>query len=182
MSKIKAGYLEIILGPMFAGKTTKLIEKYRECIFLKKKVCVINYEEDKRYDETKLSSHDLIKIESTNLRKIGDIFSNNEIMKSEIFLINEGQFFSDLCESVTKLVDKMSKSVYIYGLDGDYSREKFGEILDLIPLCNKVKKLTALCNICKDGTKAYFTKRLSDEKVQKVIGNNNYIAVCRNCY
>ena len=76
----------------------------------------------------------------------------------------------------------MKKSVYIYGLDGDYRREKFGKILDLIPLCNKVKKLTALCNICRDGTKAYFTKRITNETSQKLIGNDNYIAVCRNCY
>ena len=94
------GYLEIILGPMFAGKTTKLIEKYRECAFLMKKVCVINYEEDKRYDEEKLSSHDLVKIDSTNLKHISDIFSNDEMMESEIFLINEGQFFPDLYPSV----------------------------------------------------------------------------------
>ena len=180
--KANMGYLEIILGPMFAGKTTKLIEKYRECIFLMKKVCVINYEEDKRYDDVKLSSHDLVKIDSTNLKNISDIFSNDEIMKAEIFLINEGQFFPDLYFSVKKLVDELNKTVYVYGLDGDYKREKFGEILDLIPICNKVKKLTALCNMCKDGTKAYFTKRITNEKEQKVIGNDNYIAVCRNCY
>ena len=176
------GYLEIILGPMFAGKTTKLIEKYRECAFLMKKVCVIYYEEDKRYDEEKLSSHDLVKIDSTNLKHISDIFSNDEMMESEIFLINEGQFFPDLYPSVKKLVDELHKTVYVYGLDGDYKREKFGDILDLIPICNKVKKLTALCNMCKDGTKAYFTKRLTNETEQKLIGYDNYFAVCRNCY
>jgi thymidine kinase len=61
-------------------------------------------------------------------------------------------------------------------------REKFGLILDLIPLCDKVTKLTSLCGICKDGTPGIFSLRLTNENVQKVIGNNNYIPVCRNCY
>jgi thymidine kinase len=172
------GYLEIILGPMFAGKTTKLIEKYRECIFLSEKVCVINYEEDKRYDEVKLSSHDLIKINSLNVKKLKDIID----IDAEVFLINEGQFFNDLYEVVLHLVEKLNKTVYVYGLDGDYKRDNFGKILDLIPICNKVKKLTAMCNICKDGTKAYFTKRITNETSQKLIGINHHIAVCRNCY
>jgi len=172
------GYLEIILGPMFAGKTTKLIEKYRECIFLSEKVCVINYEEDKRYDDVKLSSHNLVKIESLNLKKLSDILD----MDAEVFLINEAQFFEDLYTVVFKLVEEMGKKVYIYGLDGDYKREKFGKILDLIPLSNKVEKLTALCNLCRNGTKAYFTKRVTNDTSQKLIGSNNHIAVCRNCY
>ena len=160
------GYLEIILGPMFAGKTTKLIEKYRECSFLKQNVCVINFEEDKRYDEEMLSSHDLVKINALNLKRLSKLFET-EYKNADIFLINEGQFFDDLQEVVKTLVEDMKKSVYIYGLDGDYRREKFGKILDLIPLCNKVKKLTALCNICRDGTKAYFTKRITNETSQK---------------
>ena len=176
------GYLEIILGSMFAGKTTKLIEKYRECIFLSKKVCVINYEEDKRYGNEKLSSHNLVKIDSINLKQLSDIFKNKENLDAEVFLINEGQFFDDLDSVVINLVENMNKSVYIYGLDGDYKREKFGKILDLIPLCNKVEKLTALCNICRDGTKGYFTKRVTNDTSQKLIGINNHIAVCRNCY
>ncbi len=182
MSETYEGYLEVILGPMFAGKTTKLIEKYRECMFLKKRVCVINYEDDKRYDSEKLSSHDLVKIDSTNLKNISDIFNKKDLLECEIFLINEGQFFPDIFLCVKRLVEEYNKKVYVYGLDGDYKREKFGDILDLIPLCNKVKKLTALCNICKNGRKAYFTKRLSNETSQKVIGSDNYIAVCRNCY
>jgi len=181
---MEEGYLEIILGSMFAGKTTRLIEKYRECVFLKQRVCVINYEEDKRYDEVKLSSHDLVKIESLNLKKLSDIFDENkeDILNAEVFLINEGQFFGDLDSVVIHLVENMKKSVYIYGLDGDYKREKFGKLLDLIPYCNKVKKLTALCNICRDGTKAYFTKRVTKDTSQKLIGSDNHIAVCRNCY
>ena len=61
-------------------------------------------------------------------------------------------------------------------------KKKFGHILDIIPLSDKVTKLTSLCSICKDGTKAIFSKRLTSEKEQTIIGIENYIPVCRNCY
>jgi thymidine kinase len=77
---------------------------------------------------------------------------------------------------------KNNKVVYVCGLDGDFERKKFGEILDLIPLCDKVNKLTSLCSICKDGTPALFSMRTTNEKEQTVIGSNNYLPVCRMCY
>ena len=105
------GYLEIILGPMFAGKTTKLIEKYRECIFLNQRCCVINFEEDKRYDDKLLSSHDLVKIEALNLKNLSEIFQDS--LEWDVFLINEGQFFCDLYMVVNKLVN-IYKKRYMY--------------------------------------------------------------------
>jgi thymidine kinase len=77
---------------------------------------------------------------------------------------------------------KHGKKVYIAGLDGDFERKKFGALLDLIPLCDKVTKLTSLCSICKDGTPGIFSMRLTKEKEQMLIGNDNYIPVCRACY
>jgi thymidine kinase len=74
------------------------------------------------------------------------------------------------------------KRVYISGLDGDFERKKIGQILDLIPLCDKVTKLTSICNKCKNGTPGIFSKRLTGEKEQTVIGADNYIPVCRECY
>ena len=60
--------------------------------------------------------------------------------------------------------------------------KKFGQILDLIPLCDKVEKLTSLCSICKNGKKGIFSMRLTNEKEQTVVGSENYIPVCRECY
>jgi thymidine kinase len=74
------------------------------------------------------------------------------------------------------------KQIYICGLDGDFERKKFGQILDIIPLCDKVTKLTSLCSICKNGKPGIFSKRISCEKAQTVVGSDNYIPVCRNCY
>ena len=80
------------------------------------------------------------------------------------------------------MLDTTKKHIYVCGLDGDSKRNKFGQILDLIPLSDKVTKLTAICGICKDGTPAIFSLRCSKELEQKVIGTDNYIPVCRNCY
>ena len=77
---------------------------------------------------------------------------------------------------------KDKKKVYIAGLDGDFQRKKFGQMLDLIPLCDTVTKLTSLCNICKNGNLGIFSKRITNETEQTVIGSDNYIPVCRSCY
>ena len=77
---------------------------------------------------------------------------------------------------------KYNKKIYISGLDGDFERKKFGNILDLIPHCDNVRKLKSLCSICKNGTPGIFSMRLTNEKEQTLVGSDNYIPVCRNCY
>jgi thymidine kinase len=179
----KTGYLEMVIGPMFSGKTTWLIEKYKAYTYIGKKVLVINYSADIRYSTTMLSSHDHIEIPcvfSSLICDDSDVW--NAVKVADVILINEGQFFSDLVVSVRMMIDTMNKHVFISGLDGDFRREKFGDILDLIPICDKVEKLSALCAICRNGTPAIFSKRLTDESNQVVIGSDNYKPLCRNCY
>jgi thymidine kinase len=178
----KSGYLEMAIGPMFSGKTTWLIEKYKAYTYIGKKVLVINYSEDKRYSTTMLSSHDRIEIPCVFSGLIMDLDLWKTIEESDVILINEGQFFSDLVIAVHDMVDTMNKHVFISGLDGDFRREKFGDILSLIPICDKVEKLSALCAFCKNGTPAIFSKRITEESNQVVIGSENYKPLCRNCY
>jgi len=175
------GYLELIIGPMFSGKTSRLVEVYNQCIFCDIPVLAINHSIDNRYDgeEESLSTHDKIKIPCIKTNKLNN--SKINVKNSDVILINEGQFFDDLCDSVDKLL-KLNKKVYVCGLDGDFERKKFGTILDLIPLCDKVTKLTSLCSICKNGTKGIFSMRITNEKEQTVVGFDNYIPACRKCY
>jgi thymidine kinase len=77
---------------------------------------------------------------------------------------------------------KHKKKIYVGGLDGDFERKKFGQILDLIPICDNVRKITSLCSLCKDGTRGIFSMRLTSETEQTVVGSDNYIPVCRDCY
>jgi thymidine kinase len=104
-----------------------------------------------------------------------------KIGMSNVILINEGQFFPDLEKFVKNLLED-DKKIYVCGLDGDFERKKFGKLLDLIPLCDKVTKLTSLCSMCKNGTPGIFSKRISEETEQTIVGSTNYIPVCRKCY
>jgi thymidine kinase len=200
-SPYQAGYLEIILGPMYASKTTRLVEIYNQCKFCDIPVVAINHDIDSRYDEDHtIVTHDKTKIPclKTNILKhiwkpeirslsdetgsINQSSANCLITKySKVVLINEGQFFDDLYEVVNDMVNH-GKQVYVCGLDGDFERKKFGQILDLIPLCDKVTKLTSLCSLCKNGTPGIFSMRLTNEMEQTVVGSENYIPVCRECY
>ena len=197
-SSSQSGYLELIIGPMFSGKTSRIVEIYNQCNFCNISVAVINHSIDNRYDEEQLSTHDQIKIPCIKTEKLFDIWEEHisledsiekiprikdkfKIATSSVILINEGQFFPDLFDFVNKLLVE-EKKVYVCGLDGDFERKKFGSMLELIPLCDKVTKLTSLCSLCRDGTPGIFSMRLTQETEQTVVGSENYIPVCRKCY
>jgi len=185
------GYLELILGPMFSGKTTQIIQIHNNYSYIGKTVVVINYAEDKRYHDSMLSTHDhkmIPCILSHNLENIWNEPNNtnnnyySDLHNADVILINEGQFFKNLKSIVIDMVENHNKIVYICGLDGDFKREKFGEILDLIPYCDKVTKLNAFCSMCRNGKKGLFSCRVSKETEQVVIGSDNYKPLCRKCY
>ena len=189
MSSDKKSYLEIFVGPMFSKKTSRLIDIYKQYTFCNIPVEIINHCADTRYHDTMLSSHDKVMVPCIQTDKISDVWFNNnqqsdnhlKLKNASVILINEAQFFEDLYDCVLDML-KENKRVYIAGLDGDFSRNKFGQILDLVPMCDKITKLTALCSICKDGTLGIFSMRLTKETHQMVIGSDNYIPVCRHCY
>jgi thymidine kinase len=177
-----AGYLELILGCMFSGKTTKLLEIYNMYKICDVECCVVNYDKDKRYHEELLSTHDKKMIPCINVKNLREAVTDANIAKYDVFLVNEGQFFVDVDKAVLDLVQNHGKKVYVCGLDGDYKQQTFGKLLNLIPHCDNYSKLHAICKICKDGTPAAFSKRITSETGQEVIGSDNYIPVCRKCY
>ena len=174
------GYLEIIIGPMFSGKTSRLLTIKRQYEVCDISCCLVNHVDDKRYHKTLASTHDRIMTESLNLANLSCLYE--KLDQYNVFLINEGQFFDDLFEVVIRLVEDHKKKIYVCGLNGDYKREKFGKILDLIPFCDNVIKLNALCKQCKDGSSGIFTHRITSEGVQKKIGSDDYIPLCRKCF
>ena len=191
-----ASYLELFIGPMFSSKTSKLVEIYKQCIFCNIPVAVINHSIDQRYDDTLLSTHDKVMIPCIQTNKLKDVWyygtsetdivlnrlgDSVKLVAADVIIINEGQFFEDLLPAINHMLQH-NKKIYVGGLDGDFERKKFGQILDLIPLCDKVTKMTSLCGICKNGTAGIFSKRITKEKEQTVVGSDNYIPVCRSCY
>ena len=174
--------ITVYLGCMYSGKTSELIRECRRCISINKKVLAINYIADNRYsDDDFIASHNLDKVACIKVNKLADI-TNNHLDDCDYICIDEGQFFSDLKEYVLKWCEEYNKNIIVIGLSGDFKREPFGQILDLIPIADRVIKLNALCTYCNDGTEALFTHRISNESEQIVIGNSNYIPVCRKHY
>ena len=188
MALSSEGSLELFLGSMYSGKTTELVKIFRTYQYIGNKITVVNFSGDTRYHETLLSTHDKIMIPCVLASKLTDIWNDasninyTSIREADVVLINEGQFFQDLLPIVLEMVETYHKHVYIFGLDGDFQRNKFGQMLDFIPYCDRVTKLHSLCSSCKNGKKGLFSHRLSQENAQIVIGNDNYQPLCRYCY
>ena len=172
--------LNIYIGSMFAGKTSKIITIYNSLLSEDVNTLVITHSLENRFEENYISTHDNIKICCNKLSNISDIHSLSSLEKSTVILIDESQFFPDL-NNVLELVEKYNKCVYVFGLDGDFKRNKFGQILDLIPYCDNIHKLKSVCYKCKD--KGIFSRRITDSDEQLLVGSNNdYQPVCRECY
>jgi len=190
------GYLKVILGSMFSGKTTELIKEYHRHDASGFKCCFINHSfDEQRFGGGKnTKAHNKLTVKTDySVKKLIDIWLSKQGDKQDsinkakqglcydVYFINEGQFFEDLYNGVNMLVNEHKKKVYVCGLDGDFERKKFGSLLDIIPLCDDVIKLKGLCSGCKynDGI---FTFRLTNEQQQTVIGSENYRSLCRHCY
>ena len=195
--------LHITLGCMYASKTTSLMNRYN--ILKNEPIFVIDYDTERqdKYYEGELMNNNGIKIPCMKCSKLYDLFdiykkrgnfqishefdplndfetsiemyeTLNALLNAQHVLINEAQFFPDLIEFVKEFVNK---NIYVYGLDGDFKQEKIGHILDIIPLCDTVTKLKA---ICECGQPAIFSKRLSEE-MDQYQPNAQYVPVCRKC-
>ncbi len=167
--------LKIIMGNMFSGKTSELVRRLKRYQVIGKNILVINSSKDTRCLEQVLRTHDNIKF---NCVKTNDLARLN-YDKVDVIAIDEAQFFIGLKVFVKRAIGN-GKTILLTGLDGDYKQEKIGEILDCIPLADKVFKLSAMCMKCMDGTHGPFTKRLVDNNQTELIGGKEmYMAVCR---
>jgi thymidine kinase len=179
------GYLKLILGPMFSGKSTKLIELIRKYKIIKYKIMIIKNAIDNRYsDVSEIVSHNKDSEPCICLSNLNDLFNNNsqynqQYNESKVIFIEEAQFFNDLYSFVQKAI-KDNKTIFVVGLNGDSNQKNFGDIHRLLPLCDDIELLKACCKICMDETPALFSKRISlDESQVYVGGGDEYIPVCR---
>ena len=187
------GYLHVLTGPMFSGKTSALLRLLFNEAAVGLDVLYINHERDNR-STGHYSTHNPLYREKLSERSNVSFISVKElsslaggIKKYDVIGIDEAQFFPDL-KDVISWVDKYGKKVIVAGLDGDFRREKFGSVVDLIPTADKIEKLTAYCQICASKTPkiiklAIFTLRTAaTNDVILVGGSDDYKPVCRTCY
>jgi thymidine kinase len=170
--------LEIIIGPMFSGKTTYALSWIGRQRAIHKKVLVIKPDIDVRYSNNDVSEHTPCIIWDSS--ELLNPF-NLEIRNADCVVIDEAQFLKGLSDFVKYTVHVNKKNVLIVGLDGDCRQRKFGDILDCIPLATAVTKLHALCSHCNDGTLAPFCQKKQPSNNQSQVdigGADKYEAVC----
>ena len=183
------GYISLIIGCMFAQKTTELLRRVKRYKSIGYKVLIVNFIEDTRYGTECVASHDNEIEKALCVAKLEDI--NHLIGDYDVIAIDEGQFFPDLYKYVTEWADRLDIHIVVSGLDGTSERKPFGDILNLIPCAEEVVRLSAFCGICRNGTIGIFSKYLGDkydakqadakQADAKQIGVN-YIPVCRKHY
>jgi len=173
--------LEIVLGPMFSGKSTYALSYIRRQLAIDKKVIVIKPNIDNRYShEEFLVTHNREKTPCM----LWNVNNHLEVVESmshaDCIVVEEAQFFKGLPMFVYRLLVVEKKNILVVGLDGDASQQCFGDILKCIPWATNVTKLNALCSRCRDGTIAPYSKRINYYSSQQVDvgGADKYEAVC----
>jgi thymidine kinase len=170
------GEIQIIVGPMFSGKSTELMRRIRRYGFAKKKCLVCKYDKDQRYGtKEEMATHDRVKMLALPCSVLAD--AADTYMDFDVIGIDEGQFFGDLV-SFCETAANNGKIVIVAGLDGDFKAAPFGTICDLLPLAEKFDKICAVCAV--SGCDAAFTRRnTSDTAVELIGGAETYDATCR---
>ncbi|MFN3995137.1 MAG: thymidine kinase [bacterium] len=185
MTKYEGGWIELIVGPMFSGKSEELIRRIKRSIIANQKVIVFKPSLDKRYEKDKIVSHNGIKIEAVIVDNPMEIYQKSQ--NFDVIGIDEAQFFdSQLVEIVEKLADE-GKRIIIAGLDQDFRGEPFSIMPYLMAIADSVDKLHAICVIC--GAVATKSQRLINGKPAPydsptiVIGaTETYQPRCRKCF
>lgn len=177
------GFLHLIIGPMFAGKSSHLIRVIRRLKAIDIPVFVIKPSIDNRYSETHVASHDNVKVDCFICDKLKDALKQDNYKQAKVVIVEEAQFFKDAVKFVKNATDKDKKHVIVYGLNGDYRRKPFGNILRLTALANKINKLDAYCYFCKNSTPADYTLKEKGSSERIEIGATDiYKPVCRKHY
>lgn len=170
--------LALYIGPMFAGKSTTILGVIRRNTCIHKKTMCITSSLDSRVSNA-IQSHDNESYPATAVPALLPMIKTAEFHDANTVVIEEAQFFPDLKAFALSAVEDYHKEVVVVGLDGDYDRKPFGQILDLIPYCDSVQKLTALCIRCGNGTPALFSSRNGGGPQVMIGAADLYEPVCR---
>lgn len=173
------GWIEVICGSMFSGKTEELIRRMKRAQFANQKMLLFKPIIDNRYHQTNIVSH-----QGTSIQAIS-VTDSSEILKSwtdqKVIAIDEAQFFDHALVTVCNELATKGVRVIIAGLDMDYLGEPFGPMPKLLAIAEYVTKVHAICVSC--GNLAHYSHRISNEDGQVVVGAiEKYQPLCRTCY
>eukprot|EP00762_Andalucia_godoyi_P000692 ANDGO_05408.mRNA.1 Thymidine kinase len=172
------GHIQLIIGPMFAGKSTELMRRIRRYNVAKKRCVLIKFKADTRYSAECMATHDRQTIAAKGALTLAEV--ETDVEHVDVIGIDEGQFFPDLVPFCEKHANA-GRTIIISALDATFQRKAFPNVAELIPMAESVEKLTAVCMKCSRA--ASFSKRISAECEVNIIGGaDKYVSVCRACY
>ena len=175
----RSGWIEVICGSMFSGKTEELIRRLKRAKIANQKVEIFKPVTDTRYHIQRVVSHDANYILSTPVEKSLDILTNLDGI--EVVGIDEAQFFDKNLVKVAQQLALNGVRVIIAGLDMDYRGLPFGPIPDLLAVAEYITKVHAICSHC--GNLATHSYRLADSEADILLGEkDSYEPRCRTCY
>jgi thymidine kinase len=179
-AKGSIGWIEVVCGPMFSGKSEELIRRLRRAEIARQRVQIFKPRIDERYSADHIVSHSELKIRSEAVRDANELLNRVDV-RTEIIGIDEAQFLgSEVIGAVVRLAD-MGKRVIIAGLDTDYLGRPFHPMPELLAVADEITKTLAICMQC--GNPAKHTQRLiSSEELVVVGATGMYEARCRRCF
>jgi len=174
------GWIEVITGSMFSGKSEELIRRLRRAIIARQRVQVFKPQLDDRFAANQVVSHSRWRLEAERVARAAEILDRLDA-RTEVVGVDEAQFFdADLVRVCNHLAD-LGKRVIVAGLDMDFRGVPFGPMPELMAVAEEVEKMHAICARC--GAPAAYTQRLTQAQEQVVVGAADiYEARCRRCF
>lgn len=174
------GWIEVIVGPMFSGKSEELIRRLRRAEIARQRVQIFKPQIDQRYAKSEIVSHSGLEIRSDNVATATEVLQRVE-PRTEVVGIDEAQFLGEELISVCMKLADMGKRVIVSGLDTDFMGRPFEPMPRLLAVAEEITKLLAICVRC--GNPAVNTQRLIASEDLIVVGAQGmYEARCRRCF
>jgi thymidine kinase len=175
-----AGWIEVVCGAMFSGKSEELIRRLRRAQIARQKVQIFKPSIDVRYDENHIVSHSQMRIEAEMVNSAAEIMERVR-EDTDVVGIDEGQFFDSHLVNICNTLANSGKRVIVAGLDQDYLGQPFEPIPQLLAIAEYITKTLAICVIC--GNPANYTQRLVASTDRVLVGASGlYEARCRRCF
>jgi thymidine kinase len=176
----KPGWIEVITGSMFSGKSEELIRRLRRAQIARQKVQIFKPAIDDRFTQNAIVSHSDMKIDSVSVPSSRELLASVR-PETEVVGIDEGQFFDAELPAVCSSLADQGKRVIVAGLDQDYLGKPFEPMPQLLAIAEYITKTLAICMVC--GGPANHTQRLVPSKERVLVGSGGtYEARCRHCF
>ena len=176
----KPGWIEVITGSMFSGKSEELIRRLRRAQIARQRVQIFKPAIDNRYSDGQIVSHSEMKIPSVNVASSAEL-REKVLPETEVVGIDEGQFFDPELPMICSTLADQGRRVIVAGLDQDYLGKPFEPMPQLLAIAEYITKTLAICMVC--GAPANHTQRLVPSSDRVLLGaQGTYEARCRRCF